>query len=849
MSHPPQWHLDPQGLYDLRYWDGQQWTSWVCDRGGEPFNDTPPSPPPPTPFSAHIATRNPTDIPPPTANVKPAPAPRNPADIPPPTATPAPQRPADIPPPTANVEPAAARPQDTLVPNVLEWDKAALNRLDNDASRFTKDLEAQYRYLADLVQHSDRDLRQEFQSYADGERRQLLDSMPIERLKEFTDKSLKITPLQRAGFDFVGAVAFGTTGLELIPGIGTVGAASLRLAIAAARKWSQDQVVTMPRPDQLRLDRTGLLRAAARELRSKEVPPGLVPQLETTLEALRDQLDVLRQERRGRSGLRRLFGRSVSEEQVQLTAQDLHEEIYSPALLDLARRAAAVITETTVPNTFDELLREYTGKFADYSSILEQVVSEIGGAGDAMVEKARGGLPASVAARIEALPLHTMGLNVHLRGYQEFGIQFMIEQARTVLGDEMGLGKTIQALGAMAHVKNTEEASRFIVIAPASILANWEREIERRSDFQTHVLHGAQREALMARWLKSGGVALTSYATLRSLPRLEDIAVDMLVADEAHYVKNPGSQRSRAVERLSRHAKRIILMTGTPLENRVDEFQNLIAIANPGFLRELSVGASTSSRHGFRAAVAPIYLRRNQEDVLKELPERIELEEWVSLGSAERQAHAAAVGERNMMGMRQAAIFGGGPESAKLQRLQELLEHYAADGQKVLVFSYFLGALDAVQSVTTGCFRVDGSVSSASRQDEVDRFGNVDGHAVLAAQITAGGVGLNIQAASVVVLMEPQFKPTTEWQAIARAHRMGQTRRVTVHRLIARDCIDESLHQLVAAKTKIFDDYARESMLKEATAASTDLVDGGLMNQLLQMEADRLQLSTSGVRD
>lgn len=197
------------------------------------------------------------------------------------------------------------------------------------------------------------------------------------------------------------------------------------------------------------------------------------------------------------------------------------------------------------------------------------------------------------------------------------------------------------------------------------------------------------------------------------------------------------------------------------------------------------------------------------------------------------------------MGMRQAAIFGGGKDSAKLQRLKEILEYYRADGQKVIVFSYFLDALTHVQTLVPSAFRLDGKLDPAAKLDVVQRFSAVDGHSVLASQVTAGGVGLNIQAASAVVLLEPQMKPTTEWQAIARAHRMGQSRRVTVHRLIARGCVDESLYALVGAKSKLFDEYARESTLKNATSASVDQGDSGLITQLVSIEQSRLGAGTS----
>jgi helicase-like protein len=170
-----------------------------------------------------------------------------------------------------------------------------------------------------------------------------------------------------------------------------------------------------------------------------------------------------------------------------------------------------------------------------------------------------------------------------------------------------------------------------------------------------------------------------------------------------------------------------------------------------------------------------VYLRRNEEDVLTELPEKIEVEDWVRLSAGDEQAYADAVGARSIMQMRQAAYVS--PESAKLERLREICEEAAEDGLKVVVFSFFLGVLDVVGRAlgphVVGT--VNGSVPPAVRQQLVDDFTRRPGHAVLLGQIEAGGVGINMQAASVVIITEPQWKPSTEHQAVARAHRMGRS--------------------------------------------------------------------------
>jgi SNF2 family DNA or RNA helicase len=223
--------------------------------------------------------------------------------------------------------------------------------------------------------------------------------------------------------------------------------------------------------------------------------------------------------------------------------------------------------------------------------------------------------------------------------------------------------------------------------------------------------------------------------------------------------------------------------------------------------------------------VTDVYLRRNQDDVLQELPEKIETESWVQPGPSDESAYRNAVRSKNLMAMRQATFSSS--RSAKLERLLEIVDEAEQDGMKVVVFSYFLEVLNligrALDSSVVG--RIDGSVSPNARQQTVDNFTGRPGHAVLLAQIEAGGVGINVQAASVVVLTEPQWKPSTEEQAIARAHRMGQVRPVHVHRLLAKDSIDERIQEIQQGKRLLFDAFARRSEAKESDRRAVDTSD------------------------
>jgi SNF2 family DNA or RNA helicase len=220
--------------------------------------------------------------------------------------------------------------------------------------------------------------------------------------------------------------------------------------------------------------------------------------------------------------------------------------------------------------------------------------------------------------------------------------------------------------------------------------------------------------------------------------------------------------------------------------------------------------------------VAPAYLRRNQDDVLSELPDKIEVGDWVQLSDEDEAAYASAVGSGNLMAMRRAAF--GARASAKLERLAELVEEAAEDGMKVVVFSYFLSVLGAVGQRLGDAVvgSITGAVPPVMRQHLVDDFTRRVGHAVLLAQIEAGGVGINMQAASVVIIAEPQWKPSTEDQAVARAHRMGQVRAVQVHRLLAKDSVDERIREIQENKALLFDAYARESDAKDADRRSVD---------------------------
>jgi len=269
----------------------------------------------------------------------------------------------------------------------------------------------------------------------------------------------------------------------------------------------------------------------------------------------------------------------------------------------------------------------------------------------------------------------------------------------------------------------------------------------------------------------------------------------------------------------------VALMTGTALENRLDELVSLVLLAQPEMTRSVDELLNSSVEYlpeeQWMSGIAPVYLRRTQGDVLLELPERIDVDELLHLSDGDKDAYLNAPAD--VMSRRLAATRGGGiAVSAKYERLRELVEDHREAGRKIAVFSFFRQVVEDVCEVVGGAASITGDVSSAERQRSIDSFASDPDQTVLVLQVDAGGVGINLQCAQVVILMEAQFKPSTEWQAIARVYRMGQSRKVIVHRLLAHNTIEERLVELIDGKIRLFATYAHESAVRDASDMAID---------------------------
>lgn len=448
------------------------------------------------------------------------------------------------------------------------------------------------------------------------------------------------------------------------------------------------------------------------------------------------------------------------------------------------------------------------------------------------------GLPEDFAEAIREETVLTEGLRCELRSYQVLGVKYVLHQKRVLLGDEMGLGKTVQAIAVMVTLRN-QGATHFAVVCPASVLTNWCREITKMSDLPVIKVHGDDKTKAFHAWLSEGGVAVTTYETAW-LFNTEEYDFALLTVDEAHYIKNPDAQRTTFVKNMCGQAERLLFMTGTALENRVSEMINLIDILNPQIEREIRNMEYLSQAPEFRTLVAPVYYRRRREDVLTELPELIETEEWCELSDEETKRYNQAVLSKNYADVRRVSWNMDDPKkSSKAKRMLEIIEDAKEDGRKVIVFSFFLDTIAKVKSLLgDSCMTpINGAVPPVKRQEILDEFEKAPAGSVLCAQIQSGGTGLNIQTASVVILCEPQFKPSVENQAISRAYRMGQTRNVLVYRLLCEDTADEEIMNLLEEKQEVFDAFADSSAAADGTVEITNTTFG----EIIEREIEKIQ--------
>lgn len=419
-----------------------------------------------------------------------------------------------------------------------------------------------------------------------------------------------------------------------------------------------------------------------------------------------------------------------------------------------------------------------------------------------------------------------LDLPAPLRPYQWEGVSFLYRSRAALLADEMGLGKTVEASVALALALKNPGVDRALVVAPASLVLNWQRELDRWAPslvVRRVMGDDGDRAAFYQLPIQ---VLVASYEQVRAdaVERIPADAFDIVILDEAQRIKNRESRTALACRLLPRH--RAWALSATPLENSRDDLESVFGFLAPGLMKPLM------PRDEIFAKIGPHFLRRRKADVLGDLPPVIIQDMVLDLTADQREAYDVAWASRTetLSGdprpVSTAVLFGlitrlkqicnfepESGKSAKLEALETLLEGISDDSGKVLVFSQYVETLkwlaEKVGDVPHEIYH--GGLSQERRDEVVRQFEDEPGPRILLVSLRAGGLGLNLQAADLVVVFDRWWNPAVEIQAIHRAHRFGRKTPLHVVRFLVADTVEERINSILEAKQALFDHYVEQA--------------------------------------
>ncbi|CQD08273.1 SNF2 domain-containing protein [Mycolicibacterium conceptionense] len=426
---------------------------------------------------------------------------------------------------------------------------------------------------------------------------------------------------------------------------------------------------------------------------------------------------------------------------------------------------------------------------------IDQLLTEFA-SGTTDIDAAQGFVGAEVAALVEQTVLNRTLLRTELRGYQDFGARYALARERVLLCDDLGLGKTLQALAVAAHLAAAAQLRHTLVVCQPNTGIHWAAETAKHTALRAIEIRGSERDARLENWKVAGGVAIVSYDTLARIKLPE--RPGLVIVDEAHLLRDPKSDRARAVRNVLSTDNRVLFLSGVPMHQRVGGFRHLADFLQPEVAGKVAPNAGDRGSIAFRRAVDRVYLRRDYRDVVDELPARISTEEWVRPSRADRERYRQAVSSGNFSAIRQAAWPSGSPTpAAKLDRLIELANEAHINGARVVVFSHFPAVLDVIRKALAGNIFGPVDESVPDRQAVVDAFATDRGPATLLADIGVGALDLRrLNAPVVFIIAEPQWQPRTERRIVGRTQRLSELHTVRVYRLLARATVDEPIRRL-----------------------------------------------------
>lgn len=476
-------------------------------------------------------------------------------------------------------------------------------------------------------------------------------------------------------------------------------------------------------------------------------------------------------------------------------------------------------------------------------------------------------------------------LNAELRPYQKEGFKWINEIIDLgfggVLADDMGLGKTLQIIAFLLSQKK----SKSIVVVPTSVIYNWMDEFEKFApSIKIGLVHGSkskrdkalrdfkrglgikiEEENLKEKSYEKYDVLLTTYGTLKNDEKAyENLSFDYCIIDEAQNIKNPAAQATLSVKNIKSRCN--IALTGTPIENNLMELWSIFDFVMPGYLftkerfRERFI-LDESNLSELKSLITPFILRRLKEDVLSELPEKLEKKYLVEMKGKQKQLYSFYVKAiKNQLNENKSSEKSGRDKinlfayltklreicldpslvvpdytggSSKLTVVKEIVKDASESGKKILLFSQFTSVLQKIEEdfkkEDISYLYLDGGTSAKDRVERVKKFNEDSNIKVFLISLKAGGVGLNLTSASVVIHFDPWWNPAVEEQATDRAHRFGQENKVEVIKLVAKDTIEEKIVLMQEDKRELI-----QSLMDGKT------MDGKVLKRLTEEEISKL---------
>lgn len=425
--------------------------------------------------------------------------------------------------------------------------------------------------------------------------------------------------------------------------------------------------------------------------------------------------------------------------------------------------------------------------------------------------------------------------------YQWKGVEWLAKMEFALLGDDMGTGKTIQSIIALRCLFQQGKIKSVLIICPRSVLGHWDRELEKWAPILGVTVVRGSKESRKTCWEQPAHVWLTTYDTLRQdieeVKNLKKDGYDVVIADEVQKIKNPGTGYARSVRQLP--CRKRWGLSGTPVENRLEELVSIFQFIKPGLLHQKELAVEDAKR-----IIKPFFLRRRKEDVLKDLPPKIIYEEWLSLDGQQAEAYKRAEEEGIVYLKRlgeEITVFhilelitrlkqlcnvdAKSKESAKLRWVKDSLEDIVSSGDKVLIYSQYLesGIQWLKEELKEHNPLYYGSELSDPRRKHVEElFKNESRYPIFLATQKTGGLGLNLTSANYVIHFDHWWNPATANQAEDRAHRIGQEKKVFVYHLWVEDSVEERVYKKLKEKQGLYDEVIDSLSNIEGSGLSED---------------------------